>query len=91
MLSSETYLNLTYKTAGDFKTITLTASNDFSSANHIINIEFDGNGTKKFPWYFIVIIVLSGILIFGLVILGYKSYRKRIEDKKKISLISEGE
>lgn len=82
-------LALNYNTPGDFDKMSVIASNDFSSATRSVDVDF--NSKEGLKWYTVVLLVLAGLTLIGLSF-GIFVYRKRrINEEKKISLVTEDE
>lgn len=80
-----------YDTPGNFKSITVTATNGISSATKDLTVEFENVHTGGLKWYTVFIIVLLVIIAIVVALGLYLRMKKRRQDSKKVSLFTENE
>lgn len=84
-------IQATYKKAGSFDVIKVTASNDMSSATRNVKVSFEGGSVGGLKWYAVVIVICLVLIAVGVAFGLYLKMKARRSDSKKVSLFTENE
>jgi hypothetical protein len=92
-ISAKCYLYLNYdKPDTNCTEIKIKVSNDFSSADHTVPVKFassDDDNPLGISWYIWLIVGVGGLFVLGLIYGISRFARRRIQERKKISLLTE--
>lgn len=93
-VSSKTYLLLNYDSPdNNCESIKVIAKNDYSTAQHNVAVKFvqPDDGGSGLGWYIWLLAGLGGIFVIGMIYGVIRFTRRKIRERKKISLLTEDE